>query len=293
LHHTITPEDAGAELRAVAREERPAVVLKAWEQAHLMEAVNANLAKRHPDYEAINRLMKTREDLFTAGFRPRLATPMLLAILGKMKDRELNQALSKAGYRSAEIDRVEGFVEEAESAQKELVGKKLNAPIDAYKYLEQLPLDQTAYLLAESRNSAALSKIKAYLNKWRPMRIGLPTVANELAALGMERGPKFDSIVEQVFAIQLTGRGKTPEEREKILRKLSGIKEPPKKKETPKKAGKGASKAEAAEAIAGANAAKAGAAAKAAHGKDRGAAKHPPAKPAAHAKTGGKKSARK
>src|SRR5256884_1614084 len=45
------------------------------------------------------------------------------------------------------------------------------------------------------------------------------------------RGTKFDQIVEQVFALQLTGRGKTREEREKILRKLSGIKEPPKKKE--------------------------------------------------------------
>jgi len=29
LHKTITPEDAGGELRAVAREERPPVVLKA------------------------------------------------------------------------------------------------------------------------------------------------------------------------------------------------------------------------------------------------------------------------
>ncbi|MBV9885955.1 MAG: hypothetical protein JO119_05350 [Acidobacteria bacterium] len=290
LHHTITPEDAGEELKAVAREERPAVVLKAWEQHKLLEAVNVNLAKKHPDYDAINRLMKVREDLFTAGFRPRLATPMLLAILGKMKDRELNAALSKAGYRAAEIGKVEGFVEEAESAQKELVGKKLNAPIDAYKFLEQMPLDQTAYLLAESRNSAALSKIKAYLNKWRPVRIGLPTVANELATLGMERGTKFDSIVEQVFAIQLTGRGKTPEEREKILRKLSGIKEAPKKKEPPKKAGKGATKAEAAEGLAKAAA---GAAAKA-HGKERPAAKHPPAKAAAgHAKSGAKKSARK
>lgn len=278
-------------MKAVAREERPAVVLKAWEQHHLLEAVNVNLSKRHPDYDAINRLMKVREDLFTAGFRPRLATPMLLAILGKMKDRELNQALSKAGYRSADIDKVEGFVEEAERAQKELVGKKLNAPIDAYKYLENMPLDQTGYSLAESRNSAALSKIKAYLNKWRPMRMGLSAVSNELAALGMERGSKFDSIVEQVFAIQLTGRGKTPEEREKILRKLSGIKEAPKKKEPPKKPGKGgASKAEAAEAIAGANAAKAVAAAKT-QGKDRGPAKHPPAKPApaAHAKSGAAK----
>jgi len=70
MHKTISSEDAGGELRAVAREERPTVVLKAWEQHDLMEAVNSNLAKRHPDYDAITRLMKVREDMFTAGFRP-------------------------------------------------------------------------------------------------------------------------------------------------------------------------------------------------------------------------------
>jgi tRNA nucleotidyltransferase (CCA-adding enzyme) len=277
LQHTIAPEDAGGELRALAREERPAVVLKAWEQHDLLETLNANLAKRHPDYDAIGRLMKVREDMFTAGFRPRLATPMLLAILGRLKDREMSSVLSKAGYRSAEVDKVEGFPEEATEAQKELVGRKLNAPIDAYRFLEKLPVDQTAYLLAESSNSAALSKIRAYLHKWRPVRIGLPVVANELQALGMERGAKFDEIVEQVFAIQLTGRGKTPEEREKILRKLSGIKEPPKKKEKEKKAGKPAEKPHAAGA---AGAAKGGL-------KERvAAAKHAkPSAPAAHAKS--------
>ena len=242
LHHTIASDDAGSELRAVAREERPAVVLKAWEQHDLLEAVNPNLAKRHPDYDAIARLMKVREDLFTAGFRPRLATPMLLAILGRLKDREQSGVLSKAGYRSAEADKVLGFQKMVGDAQKELTGRKANAPIDAYRFLEQLPLDQTAYLLAESNNSAALSKIRAYLHKWRPVRIGLPVVANELQALGMQRGAKFDEIVEQVFAMQLTGRGKTPEEREKILRKLSGIKEPPKKKEKEKKPAKPADK---------------------------------------------------
>jgi tRNA nucleotidyltransferase (CCA-adding enzyme) len=231
LQKTITPEDAGGELRSVAREERPTVVLKAWEQHDLLEAINPNLAKRHPDYDAIARLMKTREDLFTAGFRPRLATPMQLAVLGRLKDREQAAVLSKAGYRSAESDLVLGFGQEADEAAKELSGRKMNAPIDAYRFLEKMPLDQVAYLLAESRNSAALSKIRAYLNKWRPVRIGLPGVGNELEALGMARGQKFDAIVEQVFAIQLTGRGKTPEEREKILRKLSGIKEAPKKKE--------------------------------------------------------------
>jgi tRNA nucleotidyltransferase/poly(A) polymerase len=244
LQKTITPEDAGGELRALAREERPTVVLKAWEQHDLLEAVNPNLAKRHPDYDAIARLMKVREDMFTAGFRPRLATPMQLAVLGRLKDREQAGVLSKAGYRSAESEAVLSFGQEADEAAKELSGRKMNAPIDAYRFLEKMPLDQMAYLLAESRNSAALSKIRAYLNKWRPVRIGLPGVANELEALGMARGPKFDTIVEQVFAIQLTGRGKTPEERVKILRKLSGIKEAPKKKE--KKGAKGAEKAHAA-----------------------------------------------
>src|SRR5215467_12164687 len=238
LHTTIELGDAGTELRAVAKEERPIVVLKAWEEHKLLELANPILAKKHPEYEAINRVMKVREDLFTAGFRPRLATPMLLAILRKLKDREQAATLSKAGFRSAEMETILGFEEKALAGQKELTGKKTQAPVDAYRFLEKLPVEQVAYLMAESRNSAALSKIRAYLHKWRPIRNGLPQVANELEALGMARGPKFDQIVEQVFAIQLNGRGKTAEEREKILRKLSGIKEAPKKKEKEKKAGK-------------------------------------------------------
>src|SRR6266436_6262021 len=283
LQETITPEDAGEELRAVAREERPAVVLKAWEEHDLLEAVNPVLAKKHPSYDAIGRLMKVREDLFTAGFRPRLAAPMLLAILGRLKEREQANILQKAGFRSAEVESSLGFEEESLQAQRELTGRKMDAPIDAFRFLEKLPLDQIAYLMAESNKSAALSKIRAFLNKWRPVRIALPAVATELEALGMPRGAKFDQIVDQVFAMQLTGRGKTPEEREKILRKLSGIKEPPKKKE--KEGAKGAEKPHAAGAAGkhtDASTAAAKAATKAQH-RDRIVSKHG-AKAAAHAR---------
>ena len=238
LDRTIDPEDAGTELRAVAREERPAPILKEWEEHDLLETIHPQLAKRHPDYEAIARLMKVREDLFTAGMRPKLATPMMLAILGRLKDGERANVLSRAGFRAAEADTILGFEAEAFAAQKELSGRKLAVPAEAYKFLEKLAVDKLAYLPAESSNSGALSKIRAYLHKWRPIRTGLPAVASELEALGYPRGPKFEAIVEQVFAMQLTGRGKTPEEREKILRKLSGIKEPPKKKEKEKKPAK-------------------------------------------------------
>jgi tRNA nucleotidyltransferase (CCA-adding enzyme) len=247
LPATITPEDAGTELRALAREERPAVVLKAWEDHDLLEAVSPLLAKKRPGYDAITRLSNVREDLFTAGLRPRLATPMLLAILARLKDREQSGVLSKAGFRSAEAQEVLNFDKHIQSVQKELTGKKVGTPLEAYKFLEKLPVDQIAYIMAESNNSAAVSKIRAYLNKWRPLRSGLPTVVTELIALGMPPGAKFDAIVEQVFGMQLTGRGKTPEERVKILRKLSGIKEQPKKKEKEKeKKSKAAEKSQAA-----------------------------------------------
>jgi len=300
LHHTIAPEEAGTELRAVAREERPAVVLKDWEEHDLLEVIHPLLAKRHPDYDAIARLVKVREDLFSAGLRPRLATPMMLAVLGRLKDRELTSVLSKAGFRSAESEIILEFEEEALDAQKELTGRKMKAPVDAYRFLEKMPLDRMAYLLAESNNSGALSKIRAYLHKWRPIRTALPGVGNELEALGYPRGPKFDAIVEQVFAMQLTGRGKTPEERIKILRKLSGIKEAPKKKEKEKKPAKGAEKhALAGGAITGKKheGAEGKSGAKASHKAATPAAKHPGKHPSsrAHGRTsgGGKKSHRR
>ncbi len=240
LQHTITPEDAGAELRGLAREENPGAILKLWEEHDLLETVHAVLAKKHPDYDAINRLNKVRDDLFMAGLRPRLAAPMMLAILGRLKDREQGSLLHKLGFRAAEVEHILGFEEEAHASAKELAGKKLAAPIDAFRFLEKMPLETLAHLLAFSSNSGAVSKIRAYLNKWRPLRQGIPTIANELTAIGMPAGPKFDTIVNQVFAMQLTGRGKTPEEREKILRKLSGIKEQPKPKETKGKDKKGA-----------------------------------------------------
>ena len=75
---------------------------------------------------------------------------------------------------------------------KELSGKKLNAPIDAYKFLEKLPTDRMAYLMAETRNSAALSKIKAYLTSGGHCERELPVVREELTRIGMPAGPKFD-----------------------------------------------------------------------------------------------------
>jgi len=104
-----------------------------------------------------------------------------------------------------------------------------------WQLFEKARQDLLAHILADSSNSKAIGKIRNYMFKWKPLRNALPGVAAELEAVGLERGPKFDKVVEDFFQAQLLGKARKPEDHAKVLRKLSGIKEPPKKIEEKKK----------------------------------------------------------
>jgi hypothetical protein len=98
-----------------------------------------------------------------------------------------------------------------------------------------------AFLEVEMPNPKVMQKLRNYAQKWRPLRLALPT--GELDALGIARGPKFDKILEDLFELQLRGKGRVPEDRTKVLRKLAGIKDEPKKKPEKEKKSKGKGKA--------------------------------------------------
>jgi len=245
LQKTISQEEAGNEFRQLSREEKPGAVLKSWETHKMLGVVHPLLEKRHPDYEAINRIFRVREDMVSSGLRPRLYAPVTVAILGKLKDSERKSLLSRMGLPAAELRAVQDVEQEALKNVKLLSGPKTAAPRDTYVFLENAPLDLLAYILAESSNAKAVGKIKTYFSKWKPLRQALPGVVAELEALGVERGPKFDKVVEDFFQLQLLGRARKPEDHAKILRKLAGIKELPKKPEEKKKPEKGKKKGEA------------------------------------------------
>ena len=235
LHEQIPPEGVAEEIRQLARDDRPAATLKRWENANLISAIHPQLARRHPDYDALARLMRVRENLMAAGLRPRLFAPATAAFLGRLKQREKSAALHRMGFRSAEIDHVLHLDVEAQKIVKMLAGRKTAAPVDALTFLEKVPLDLIAHILAESSNSKAVSKVKNFLFKWKPIKNNLPTAMSELETIGMPRGPKFDKVIQQFFEKQLEGKARLPEERIKLLRKLSGIKEPKKAPEKEEK----------------------------------------------------------
>ena len=91
--------------------------------------VNPMIAKKHPGYDAIKRLIKVRDDLFMAGCRPRLATPMLLAILARLKDRELSACFPRpaiAPRKSQEILNFDKLVSGA--SRRNLPARKRRLP---------------------------------------------------------------------------------------------------------------------------------------------------------------------
>jgi tRNA nucleotidyltransferase (CCA-adding enzyme) len=233
LYENIEGADAGHEVRALAREENPTATLKQWEGRELLAAIHPRLQRRKPDYDSLNKLARVRANFLAAGIRPRLQVAVTGYVIGRLKSREAVAALRNMEFRAAEVDAIAHLVPEAQKIVKILKGRKTNAPRDAYFYLASLPPEMLAFIEVELPNPRAVSKIRNYIQKWRPMRLALPVA--ELDALGVARGPKFDKVIEQLFELQLRGKARSPEDRTKALRNLAGIKEEPKKKEEKEK----------------------------------------------------------
>lgn len=246
LNQNIEGSDVGNEVRSLSREDNPVATLKQWETHGLLAAIHPQLQRRKPDYDSLNKMARVRANIFGAGLRPRLQVPVTYYTLARLKAREAAAAMRHMEFRSSEVESVAHLIPEAQKVVKILKGRKTNAPKDAYFYIASLPAEMLVFIEVEMPNPRALSKLRNYIQKWRPLRLALP--AAELDSLGVARGPKFDKILEQLFEMQLRGKGRDPEARTKMLRQLAGIKEEPKKKpekEKKKTKGKGAAGSEA------------------------------------------------
>jgi tRNA nucleotidyltransferase (CCA-adding enzyme) len=232
LHETIEKRAAGKEVLDVAREDAVSNILKQWESHKLLEVIHPKLQRRRPDYDGLGRLAKAKEGFTTAGIRGRYKIPAVFYIFRRL-DSGMAAALKSLEVPAADAAKIIHLPGEAKKLLQVLRGSKTKTARQAYDVITSTPTDLLAFMTAEFRNPKAAAKIRTYLQKWRPIRLNLP--AAELESLGVPRGPKFDKILEQLFDMQLRGRGKTPPEVTKLLKQLAGIKDEPKPKEVKKK----------------------------------------------------------
>src|ERR1700683_60970 len=98
LQETIPPEAAGNELRQVARQDKASAILKSWESHGLLASIAPQIAKRHPDYDAVTDLTRAKEELMGVGLRPRLTAPGLAGALGRLSTREQASLLRRLKF---------------------------------------------------------------------------------------------------------------------------------------------------------------------------------------------------
>ena len=232
LHETIEKNEAGKELLDVGREDLPAVVLKKWESLDLLRVIHPKLGRKRPEYDGLSRLAKAKEAFTSVGIRVRLRIPSLYYILRRLGPA-VNSALKTMDFPAAEASEILHLPNEAKKLLHVLRGSKTKTAKQAYEVISSTPPGLIVFLMAEFRNAKVATKIRNYLQKWRPIRLALPSA--ELESLGVPRGPKFDKILEQMFELQLRGRGKNPPDVTKLLKQLAGIKDEPKPKEEKKK----------------------------------------------------------
>ena len=269
LHENLDPAAVGKEVRQLAREDKAVAILKGWEAHELLGAVHAQLPRRHPDYDGLSKLARVREAMMGSGIRissEGAFAPTVYYVLGRLGSREQSSAISRMEFRKAEVEAIHSLESDAEKLIKVLKGpaknllpknldkKQRTKAAEAralYDFLDKAPAGMLAFIQAEYSQPKALSAIRMYVSKWKPLRAELPAV--ELETMGMPRGPKFDQVIEELFNLQLIGKGRNPQDRTALLRKLSGIKpEAPKRgvekkdeKKAPVKAIKGKKGAEA------------------------------------------------
>jgi tRNA nucleotidyltransferase (CCA-adding enzyme) len=228
LHLNIPEAAICSEVRQVGREENPVAVLKAWNAKGMLAVIHPKLARRAPDYDGLADLAKARDALQSVNRRPRLFAPILHYMFGRFGSSGRVAALRKLGMRAAEVQLVAGLDAQAQQAIKILGSGKTSAPRAAFEFLEKLSPDILAFVDSECRQSKVISKIRAYLTRWKPMRLAPP--AAQLEALGVQRGPKFDEVIDKFFDQQLAGHVHGVEDYERVLRRLAGIKLDLKKK---------------------------------------------------------------
>lgn len=209
-------ESLALEIRQWAREPHPVAVLRALEKEKLLAAVSPRLQGAGIDWQSIAKTSKASHALALMGLRAPSFPLFLHQLTRKLPARDKAALLKRLQIRAGEAALPLKLEAGAKKLAKELQGSHANSPTKIYQMLSKAAPDLLLLLLTGAGNAKAQARLKAYLEKYLPLRSRLPH--KEAEAQGVSAGsPRMTKILDAYFYASIEGKLRTPAQEQKFL----------------------------------------------------------------------------
>jgi tRNA nucleotidyltransferase (CCA-adding enzyme) len=217
---SVEPGEQARELAAILREDDCGRVLRMLKERGLLAGLDRKLAASKIAYDRFDKIRSAARQL--PGVDVFLLN--LHALLEKLPPAHRN-FLAKRVLGSGKTLKFFLHLEaEADRLARALSSPKAAQPSYVYTLLANVPPPLLLFLLIHYPAAKVQTRLKNFLFKFPALRARLPRA--ELLSLGMEPGPKLESVLERIFLDQLDGKIRTAAQLQKALRDYSGIKPP-------------------------------------------------------------------
>ena len=237
----LDTEQQGRELAAILREDNPGRILKALVEQRLLGKLDLKLASRRLPYDQFAKIRAVGQSI------PGTDTFLLNlhCLVSRMGSSQRKRLAAKIVLDRREAKAALGMEDAAKKLARALRSSKAGQSSQVFSFLDGQSQYLLLFLLAYFPQAKLQNRVKNFLFKFPTVRARIPR--SELLTLGLERGPKFEKIIHQLFLMQLDGKIKSHPQLLKEFRSLAGIKEPPKPaaKHAPPKPAKAAKPAKA------------------------------------------------
>ena len=203
------------ELLLAFNETEPVKTLRRLSEFGLLKVIHPNLAFSSELESTLQSMFETRAwfNLLFLEESPDRGALYLMALLSGLKETEIKDAIERLSAAPKVRELIIKGIPQSKDVLRRL---PLNNPVDLYHLLSGISLEVLLFSMAVSRDKQKQKSISQYLIELRKIKPVLK--GDDLKKMGVQPGPVYSILLEELLDEKLSGRVKGREDEERFLR---------------------------------------------------------------------------